>query len=71
MAVVTITIKDLPNGMVHCQSSPTFAEMMEERDRKGITAAEGYALLALNSVRNAGNPKRSVISSFLRIFSRN
>lgn len=59
MAKILITIQDMPDGTVSCVSTPNFAEMM--RDGQGpLTAAEGYALYALNAVRNESRKKESI-----------
>lgn len=47
MARVTITLEDTKDGKVNCFATPNFAEMMEQKDRKGITSAEAYALSML------------------------
>lgn len=59
MAKILITIQDMPDGTVSCVSTPNFAEMM--RDGQGpLTAAEGYALYALNAVRNESRKKAPI-----------
>ena len=47
MAKVIITLEDNPEGGVNCFATPNFAQMMEQKERKGITSAEGYALSML------------------------
>lgn len=47
MAKVVITLEDTPDGKVNCFATPNFATMMEQKDRKGITSAEAYALSML------------------------
>jgi hypothetical protein len=62
MAKITITIEDSPDGNVRVVASPNFATMMQmEQSGHRLTSAHGYALLALNSIRNASKQKDSRI----------
>lgn len=66
MAKIVITIEDQEGGKVHCFSSPNFAEMM--RDGEGpLTAAEGYALLALNAIRAESKKKEGILLKLPKI----
>lgn len=54
MAKVTITIEDAPGGKVKVVAEPNFETMMQKHvSGNGLTAAQGYALAALNSIRMA------------------
>lgn len=64
---ITICIEDVGAG-VKCTSTPTFEEMA-----KGInaglrqSAAEGYALLALNTIRNESKKAGQIITKIPRV----
>ncbi len=53
MAKITIEIEDTPDGKVKVRSTPNF-ETMCAMDMSGntLTAAHGYAFLALNAIRH-------------------
>jgi hypothetical protein len=54
MPKVTLTIEDLPDGKVRVVSDPTFEQMaMLEASGHPLTSAHGYALRAINSIRDA------------------
>ena len=58
MAKITITIEDKPNGTVSVQATPNFETMMKmEVSGHTLTSAHGYALLALNAIRNESKKK--------------
>jgi hypothetical protein len=52
MAKVTITIEDAGNGRVKTVCDPSVETMMKmDTSGAGLTSAQGYALLALNTIR--------------------
>lgn len=52
MAKLTITIEDISNGRVSIKCDPNFQQMMKMNESGfGLTAAHGYALLALNEIQ--------------------
>jgi hypothetical protein len=58
MAKITITIEDLANGNVSVKAEPNFETMMKmDVSGHGLTSAHGYAILALNSIRNESKNK--------------
>lgn len=66
MAKILIVIEDQPDGTVSCVSTPNFAEMM--RDGEGpLTAAEGYALFALNQIRNESKQRGNILLKLPKI----
>ena len=53
MAKITVVIEDLPGGKVKVACEPNFETMMKmELSGTRLTSAHGYALLALNAIRN-------------------
>ena len=68
MAKIIITIEDGKDGRVKCVSKPTFQEMMElHAAKKGLEASHGYALCAINAIRDAskiGAPFQAIVDSF-------
>lgn len=56
--IITITIKNLPNGQVEIQSNPSFA-LMAQMVESGhdLTSAHGYAMAVLNVIREIGKQK--------------
>lgn len=51
MAEITITIKDIDNGMVTVNSTPNMETMGNLFMNKGLTAAHSFAITALNAIR--------------------
>lgn len=52
MAKIVITIEDLPENKVRVVSSPSGEEMVKRTiSGEGLTSAHGYAILALNTIR--------------------
>jgi hypothetical protein len=52
MAKVTISIEDLPNGKVRAVSTPSFEQLIKgEIAGSDLTSAQGYALKAMNAIR--------------------
>ncbi len=68
MAKIIIAIEDGKDGRVKCTSNPTFKEMMElHAVKKGLQASHGYALCAINAIRNAsksGAPFQAIVDSY-------
>jgi len=66
MANITITIQDENNGKVCVISNPSFEEMIKNHAvGEGLQPSHGYALLALNAIREAakeGKPFKSIIN---------
>jgi hypothetical protein len=62
MAKVTITIEDTFDGKVKVISNPNF-ETMAKMDLSGdnLTAAHGYALLALNEIRKESKKREPTL----------
>lgn len=64
MAKVTIVLEDIGNGKVRCEATPNFSTMIKiDQSGAGLTAAQGYALFALNEIRkeskkNTGGVKK-------------
>lgn len=53
MALVTITIEDTPDGRVRVVATPNFETMMQmNASGHSLTSAHGYALKALNAIRD-------------------
>jgi len=51
MAKITITIVDSPGGKVAVKVDPSYELMMKMTKAEQLTSAHGYALLALNAIR--------------------
>ena len=63
LSEVTIVLKDLPNGQVDIKITPNIAKMIQiEVSGAGLTAAEGYAFLAYNTIskESRGNDQRII-----------
>lgn len=70
MAKIVITIEDKENGKVKCVSNPSFEEMIKlHAAKKGLKASHGYALCAINAIRNAsklGAPFQAIVDSYYK-----
>jgi hypothetical protein len=52
LAKITITIEDIGNNQVRVVATPNFETMMKmDISGERLTSAHGYALLALNKIR--------------------
>lgn len=55
---VTLTFEDKPDGKVSVTSDPSFETMCQmEISGHGLSSANGYALVAINAIRNASKSK--------------
>lgn len=65
MAKITITIEDFPGDKVKVVSDPSFENMVKiAHNGSRLTAAHGYAFLALNAIREESKkrePKLNII----------
>jgi hypothetical protein len=62
MARVVITIEDQPNGTVKVVAEPNFATMAQmTASGHELTSAHGYALRALNSIREAAKEQSNTL----------
>ncbi len=58
MAKITLTIEDTPDGNVKVVCTPSFEDMMKmETSGTALTSAHGYALFALNKIREESKRK--------------
>lgn len=66
MTKITITIEDLPDGKVSVKAEPNF-EMMARMDASGhgLTSAHGYALRALNAIREASREQAHSMNVYI------
>jgi len=66
MARIVIEIEDTKNGKVRVTSKPSFEEMIKfHAARKGLQPSHGYALCALNAIREAaktGEPFTAIVN---------
>lgn len=62
MALVTITIEDQPDGTVKVVATPNFATMAQmDASGHSLTSAHGYAMRALNSIREAAREQSNTL----------
>lgn len=70
MAKVTITFEDSPNDKVKVVSDPSFETMAKiEISGNGLSSSHGYALTAINAIREASKKEGSLIVGLPKIGS--
>lgn len=70
MAKVTITFEDQPDGKVKVVCEPSFEQMMQFLvSGSELTASQGYAVNALNSVRQAAQTQKDKLAVTIPIIS--
>jgi len=66
MSRFVITLEDLPNGKVKVEATPSAEEMFKSNlSGHDMTAAQGYALTALNAIQKAAKDPRSQLNIFI------
>lgn len=66
MAKITITIEDFPGDKVKVVSDPSFENMVKlAHNGSLLTAAHGYAFLALNAIRSESKKRDSKLNIIL------
>lgn len=59
MAEVTIVVKDIPGGKVAYTTIPSPDELLaKHKSGHGLSAAEGYAICALNKIKEISEVNR-------------
>lgn len=61
MASVTIVIEDAPDGTVSARPTPKLSYLLQKAKAGDITSAEGYAIFALNKIKEESKAQGSTI----------
>lgn len=62
MARIVITVEDMPDGTVKTVMDPPFATLMQmNASGHTLTSAHGYALRAVNAIRDAAKDQSNTL----------
>jgi hypothetical protein len=61
MGTVTIQIEDNPDGTVSARPTPKLSYLLQKAKAGELTSAEGYAVFALNKIKEESKAQGSTI----------
>jgi hypothetical protein len=69
MALITLTIEDIPGGQVRVVTNPTVEKVMLMAKAGALESSHGYMFAALNAIRKESQSKQPSLIKIPRIIA--